>query len=117
MCGPKQHPSLVCMCKHQGVELLYGNIRTLCHIKAAQSLKRSFEKEIEISSTKIWGVRRQDFSLIGCVDFLNTQVHPSPHSLISQPAKVWSFPLNHVISQVNSYKHFNLIRLTLEVCQ
>ena len=30
MYGPKPHSSLVHMHKHEGVELLYGNDRTLC---------------------------------------------------------------------------------------
>ena len=27
MCWPSLHPSLVRMCKHEGAELLYGNVR------------------------------------------------------------------------------------------
>ena len=35
MCNPNPHSSLVCMCKHQGAELLYGIIRTLHYITMA----------------------------------------------------------------------------------
>ena len=59
MYSPSPHPSLVCMCKHQGAELLSGIIRTLHYITMANCVITLWNEvaKVMFSQASVWPPR------------------------------------------------------------